>query len=584
MLQPDNIFYFITLFTIAIFGGTYLLFYNNRNRLTIILAIMYYLCGIRIFTEYYLQQVDSFEHASKIGAFHSCILTIIGALLWYSVWCYIRPFRNWKNERTISLSFVWGLIVLPFIIGIYPLLKRDIYKFYPEKINGRWLYYGNSDSIFIFLGDLHIQAMSLIMVLLLASHIIKNPVHRLRKIFLVISFIATPVIFFLFLRKEEGYNIPNFGILYLTHTIIVSWFISEYRLFKNRYTEVTKDLLNSISELAISTDMNLNITNVNKHFQELFDAQSKNFPNLIVANGKFTLKEVEQFLKPLLNKEAAQVELVLRSTNKEERIMNMKVAPLKRGEFQFGYTFLLTDLTIARNRERELEALNATKDHLFAIISHDLRKPALAFRGISKKVNFLIQQKEFNTLEQFGQSLENSAVALNTLLNNLLNWALKEKDILPYNPMPLNIQQVTKDIYESFVPLAQNKGIVLTVKIPEEVRVFTDPNAFHSIVRNLLDNAVKYTSSGGKIEISAMKVHQQVLLEVTDTGIGIAPNKLKTIFELEKNKSTKGTHGERGSGLGLNLVRDLVLLNKGEISVNSEKQRGTTFKILLPAA
>ena len=125
-------------------------------------------------------------------------------------------------------------------------------------------------------------------------------------------------------------------------------------------------------------------------------------------------------------------------------------------------------------------------------------------------------------------------------MNNLLNWTLKEKNILPYNPIP--------------------------------------------IVRNLLDNAVKYTPSGGKIEISAIKLHQKILLEVSDTGIGIAPHKLKTIFELKKNKSTKGTHGEIGSGLGLNLVRDLVLLNKGKISVNSEEQRGTTFKIFLPAA
>ena len=372
--------------------------------------------------------------------------------------------------------------------------------------------------------------------------------------------------------------------MYLAHTIIVSWFVSEYRLFRNRYTEVTKDLLNSISELAISTDLQLTITNVNKHFQELFDVQPKKIPDLIAANSKFTLKEVQQFLIPLLNKDAKQIEIVLRSKNREERIMNMKVAPLKRGEFQFGHTFLLTDLTASRKKEQELEALNASKDHLFAIISHDLRKPALAFRGISEKVNFLIQQKEFNTLEKFGHSLENSAVALNTLLNNLLNWALKEKNILPYNPIPLDIQQITQDIYEVFIPLAQNKGIDLTIKVPKKIHAFTDPNAFHSIVGNLLDNAIKYTPSGGKIEISAIQLHEKILLKVTDTGIGIDPIKLKTIFELQQNKSTKGTKGEKGSGLGLNLVRDLVLLNKGEITVNIEKQGGTTFNILLPAA
>ena len=89
----------------------------------------------------------------------------------------------------------------------------------------------------------------------------------------------------------------------------------------------------------------------------------------------------------------------------------------------------------------------ATKDRLFAIISHDLRKPALAFRGVSKKVNFLIQQQEFDTLNKFGENIEKAAFSLNSLLDNLLNWALSQRNVLPYQPVPLNIAQETEEIY-----------------------------------------------------------------------------------------------------------------------------------------
>ena len=241
------------------------------------------------------------------------------------------------------------------------------------------------------------------------------------------------------------------------------------------------------------------------------------------------------------------------------------------------------DKALIETQAAELAALNATKDRLFAIISHDLRRPALAFRGIAKKVNYLIQEKDFTTLNKLGKHLDRAAFSLNGLLDNLLNWALKQRDVLAYDPKPINVQQATRTIYELYAQIADDKGVDLQIEIQETARIFSDPNAFTTIVRNLVDNAIKYTGVGGTVKVSTQQVADNVLLKVSDTGIGIKEEFINQIFDLQQNKSTQGTAGEVGSGLGLTLVRDLVELNKGTINIISKWNEGTTFEVLLPA-
>jgi len=122
------------------------------------------------------------------------------------------------------------------------------------------------------------------------------------------------------------------------------------------------------------------------------------------------------------------------------------------------------------------------------------------------------------------------------------------------------------------------------MNIDERYKVFSDPNAFTTIVRNLVDNAIKYTPLGGTVEVSTQKVEEGIILKVADTGIGIKQELLNKLFKLGTNKSTRGTANEVGSGLGLTLVKDLVALNKGTINVITRWNSGTTFEILLPNA
>lgn len=237
-----------------------------------------------------------------------------------------------------------------------------------------------------------------------------------------------------------------------------------------------------------------------------------------------------------------------------------------------------------QQQKEELEQLNLSKDRLFAIIGHDLRKPALAFRGISKKARFLIDNKEYDTLSRFGESLEKSAHSLNNSLDNLLNWALQQRNVLPYQPKSVNVQEITKEVYEIFAPIAADKHIELNFKVDATTKVFSDPAALTTIVRNLVDNAIKFTSEGGLIVLDAQKTQKRVRLRIKDSGIGMSATQIAQLFELQQNKSKKGTQGEIGTGIGMALVHDLVELNKGTITVKSKIQQGTTIEVVLPAA
>ncbi len=233
-------------------------------------------------------------------------------------------------------------------------------------------------------------------------------------------------------------------------------------------------------------------------------------------------------------------------------------------------------------QKSELERLNQTKDRLFSIIGHDLRKPAISFRDISKKISFLIDNQDFKTLTKFGKVIEKNAFTLTQLTDNLLNWALTQKQAISYRPEIFPLAEVTEDIFDLFQTIASGKNIDLKSHIPEDLEVYADLNSFNVILRNLIDNAVKYTPAGGTVEVGAKPKNDGVEIFVKDSGIGISIEKLNKLFVLKDNKSVRGTAGEKGTGLGLHLVKELVQLNKGAIEVNSQLQKGTEFSLWFP--
>jgi len=143
-----------------------------------------------------------------------------------------------------------------------------------------------------------------------------------------------------------------------------------------------------------------------------------------------------------------------------------------------------------------------------------------------------------------------------------------------------------KNIIEETVNLLQgnikNKEIELSILVDDQAVVLADYNMLSTILRNLISNAVKFTSSKGKIIIDAKSKDQQVEISIADTGVGIADEILSKLFNPEEFVTTKGTNNESGTGLGLNLVSEFVTLNKGTIEIKSQVNVGTTFYLTFP--
>lgn len=177
--------------------------------------------------------------------------------------------------------------------------------------------------------------------------------------------------------------------------------------------------------------------------------------------------------------------------------------------------------------------------------------------------------------------IEDSTKKLTELLDNLLNWALLQNGTIPYHPEEINLKDITDDVVDLLNPMANMKQVSLINNINEDAFVHADSKAVNTILRNIVSNALKYTDTGGEVKIDVKNEDHQSIITINDTGTGISAEQIPKLFELGK-KSLNGTLGEKGSGLGLILSKELLELNKGTIKVISELGKGASFIFTLP--
>lgn len=235
------------------------------------------------------------------------------------------------------------------------------------------------------------------------------------------------------------------------------------------------------------------------------------------------------------------------------------------------------------DKNETLDALISTREKFFSIISHDLRAPVNALYGLSGLIKTYIDQKKYDTLSEMVIHVEKTALHLSMLLDNLLTWALNQQGGIPVKPEPISVQDTTEEVIGIFQTMAFSKNINLYNRVEQPLYILADKNAFFTILRNLTNNALKFTPHGGEVIIDAYYERDQIAIKVADTGIGMPQEKIDTLFQKNENQRTWGTSGEKGVGLGLQLVHDFIRLSNGSIEVNSIEGKGTTFVLLLPA-
>lgn len=227
-----------------------------------------------------------------------------------------------------------------------------------------------------------------------------------------------------------------------------------------------------------------------------------------------------------------------------------------------------------KKRSIELEQLNQVKDKFFSVISHDLRSPINALSGILDLMgNSHISPDE---LPKLTQELRLQFNHTKNLINNLLDWTLLQMDKLRIQPVKIDLNNMVNDNFKLLSAL-HLKDINLINDIPAHTYAFGDLNMINLVFRNLILNGMKFTESGGEIRVASREENDQLILSVSDNGVGIAPDVQKILFEKTSGYSTRGTANEKGTGLGLILCKEFVERNGGKIWLESEEGKGSTF-------
>ncbi|MFP6741593.1 MAG: HAMP domain-containing sensor histidine kinase [Alphaproteobacteria bacterium] len=230
----------------------------------------------------------------------------------------------------------------------------------------------------------------------------------------------------------------------------------------------------------------------------------------------------------------------------------------------------------------ELQQLNDQKDKFFSIIAHDLRGPFNALLGYSDLLSSGIAGADQDKVAEYGNAVHQSAQSVFKLLENLLEWSRLQMGRLDIELAPVDLGHVIDTNLKLFEPIAKEKAIRLIGNTSQPLEAFADAHTIDTVVRNLVNNAIKFTPAKGSVTIDAARNGDWAEIEVSDTGVGISADRVARLFRLDEKTSTVGTFGETGTGLGLHLCKELVERQGGRIAVESTEGEGSVFRLSLP--
>ena len=253
---------------------------------------------------------------------------------------------------------------------------------------------------------------------------------------------------------------------------------------------------------------------------------------------------------------------------------------------------LVSDISLRKKAEEELTRstenlvkLNDTKDKFISIISHDLRTPFSSILGFT---DLLLGDEDLTEDEkrQYVKFIQESSKSMLALVNSLLDWTRLQTGRIKFEPEKILAEKVIRNSINSLSGTAFQKNINIVSLVEESITVYADKSLMMQVFNNLISNAIKFTRPGGEIVISARPSVKTRFYEfsVKDNGVGIKPENLPSLFRIDTKYTSEGTSGERGTGLGLSLVNEIIEKHGGIIWVESEYGHGSEFKFTFPIA
>jgi PAS domain S-box-containing protein len=315
---------------------------------------------------------------------------------------------------------------------------------------------------------------------------------------------------------------------------------------------------------------------------------------------------IEIIRQALRTQTSCTVELLNYDVDEHPFWNKLSITPIKDGVGQTThYVGIQSDITekkqmeeTLRQRTEELEELNtrlvnseqallrqnANKDKFFSIISHDLKSPFHSILGFAEILSGDLSDFTLEEIRLYGNHIHVGAQNLLNLLENLMQWTRLQSGRMGYQPEPLLLRERVEMVLSLLQGNLLAKKIHFDCSLDPEMLVYADRTHLSLLMQNLVSNAIKFTQEQGKIQVCANQQDDMIIICVEDNGVGIAPQRLSDLFQLETSFSTVGTANEKGTGLGLILCHELVRENSGQIWAESILGEGSRFYFTLPSS
>ncbi len=315
------------------------------------------------------------------------------------------------------------------------------------------------------------------------------------------------------------------------------------------------------------------------------------------SQGPFNIKNFIELVEP---EKRELLEKVIDTAKKGKKLVESIEIPIRINTNELRYILLnigfnigssvdvsevvatMADITDIKKAEIALQEANSLKDQLFSIIAHDLKGP---IGTINQMITYIANDPDSidtETRNDLIVSLKDTSQETYNLLENLLDWA-KSQGQISYKPENTLLKSSADNAIALLSGMVSPKNITITNSIDQNLTAYVDPYMINTVFRNLISNAIKFTPKGGAIHIQGFRDDSRVIIKFIDSGIGIPTEIADKIFDPSINYTSLGTNNEKGTGLGLKLVKKLINRNGGTILVESAQNIGTTFTITLSA-
>ena len=336
---------------------------------------------------------------------------------------------------------------------------------------------------------------------------------------------------------------------------------------------------------------------VSPTFKRQLDYEPK---EIEITNKNEIIKHIYQEDMPLFNKIFSEVKFQQRDEIDEEYRMICKDgspkwfkarAVVRRDADAKAVRIagVITDISqrkkaeaVIKNKNEQLQKAITTKNMFISIIAHDLKNPFNAILGLSEMLLRRMSNSQDKRNTEMVALINQSAKSTFEMLNNLLIWARSQQNTIKFEPENLKLHDVADETIREVKAQAEKKHITLINNISTQQEIFADKQMLQTIIRNLSGNSIKFTNEGGLIVINSKEDEKNVTVIVEDNGVGMTKETISQLMLVNKNRSTNGTQGETGTGMGLLICKEFIDKHHGNVNVESEVGKGSKFFINFP--